>query len=45
MKPGPPHSSDAVAVYFTTKAQAQQFVIGWNRPYVGYARVATFCEG
>jgi hypothetical protein len=36
-------SDDAVAVYFTTKAQAEQFIGGWNRPVVGYAQVATFC--
>jgi hypothetical protein len=40
---GVDESADAVAVYFTTKAQAQQFISGWNRPYVGYAQVATFC--
>jgi hypothetical protein len=40
---GVDESADTVAVYFTTKAQAQQFVSGWNRPYVGYAQVATFC--
>jgi cell division septation protein DedD len=40
---GVDESADAVSVYFATKAQVQQFLTGWNRPYVGYARVATFC--
>ena len=34
---------DAVAVYFRTQAQAQQFLAGWKRPSVGSAHVLITC--
>lgn len=41
---GVDESGDAVVVYFSTSAAAQQFIAGWKRPYVGVAKVATFCN-
>ena len=33
----------AVAIYFRSQAEAQQFVSLWNRPVVGSARVLIVC--
>jgi hypothetical protein len=35
--------ADAVAIYFRTQAEAQQFIALWNRPLVGSARVLIVC--
>ena len=35
--------SSVVAVYFGTRADALAFIDRWDRPYVGYAQVRTYC--
>ncbi len=34
---------DAVAIYFGSQAEAQQFIALWNRPVVGSAQVLIIC--